>query len=70
LYVGFVTHLGAAEKALAEERSAREMADQDLWAAQASADALNRKLSSKVAALVEWTEWEKAIQDALQALEE
>jgi hypothetical protein len=62
------THLEAIEKTLAEERSVRQTADQDLRTAQDFATALNRELSSKVSALEEPTEWEKAAQDALWAL--
>jgi hypothetical protein len=47
------THLEAAEKALAEERSVRQIVDQDIQTAQDSTAALNQELSSKVSALEE-----------------
>jgi hypothetical protein len=53
LCVGLAIRLEAAEKALAKERSAEQMADQDLWFAQDSASALSQKLLSKVDALDE-----------------
>jgi hypothetical protein len=68
LLAGLVPHLEAAEKALTEERSTWQIADQDLRIAQDSTSVLNRELSSKVTALEELSGQERAAQDALRAL--
>jgi hypothetical protein len=44
--------------------------NQELLVAHESTDAVNRKLSSKVAVVDELSVWEQATQDALQALAE
>jgi hypothetical protein len=68
LCAGLTTCLEAAKKALTEERSAWQTTDQELWTAQDSATSLNWELLSKVAALEDLIEREKAAQDALRAL--
>jgi uncharacterized protein (DUF3084 family) len=78
------THLDAANKALTEDRNARQAVDQELqaaqesntalnqelWAAQDSTAAANQDMSFKVAALNELSMREQATHDALWALAE
>jgi uncharacterized protein (DUF3084 family) len=84
MYTGLATRFETAEKALAEERTARQIANQELWAVRDSATALsqelqaakdyaaaaNRELSSNVATLDELSGRELAAQDALRSLAE
>jgi uncharacterized protein (DUF3084 family) len=78
------THLDAANKALTEDRNARQAVDQELqaaqesntalnqelWAAQDSTAAANQDMSFKVAALNELSLREQATHDALWVLAE